>query len=372
MITEVARAITLKPFDFEVTYTPEDKELLYTSDQTWKQTNRQSGKPTKLFRKLLKKEFKEYPYEQFNNRLRSEAQNYGQFSIVSGADITKYYNESTYFEIAGTLGNSCMRYDECGENNYFEVYEDCAHMLVLFSDKSPDKILGRAILWSIDDKTYMDRVYVCRDYLVNTFIDYAKKNKWYVRANQNLMDDEMEWYTPDDDYNHLIMPELVIHLPKRYKRMPYVDTFAYYYKGDLYNTDVHGSYRLSNTDGLYKDSYDEQICNKCGAMCDPDHPAHYCDVDGGIILCEDCCRYLSGEGIWVPNDTRTEQVNTHGSLSEYTWDYINVALYPSNRERGECSPFRHYFMNINNTIYLYKPEWFNWNENESCYEPNWN
>ena len=42
MITNVARAITIKP-TFEATYTPEGKELIYTWDYTWSTKNRQSG-----------------------------------------------------------------------------------------------------------------------------------------------------------------------------------------------------------------------------------------------------------------------------------------------------------------------------------------
>lgn len=174
LITEYGRAVTLKPGTFEASFTPEDKELIYNSSGNWSPQNRQTIRPTKLFRKILKKEFKERPYEIFCNRLKAHANNFDNFRIVSGEDITKYYCENEYFTDSGTLGQSCMRYPECGNNGFFEVYEDNAKMLVLFKE---NKVIGRALLWEWDGKTFMDRIYVAYDYLVNTFIEYAKANK---------------------------------------------------------------------------------------------------------------------------------------------------------------------------------------------------
>lgn len=67
--------------------------------------------------------------------------NIGDFRLIDKKEITKYYNEQTYFKSIGTLGASCMRYDSC--NNFFKIYEDHAKMLICIKN---DKLLGRAIV----------------------------------------------------------------------------------------------------------------------------------------------------------------------------------------------------------------------------------
>ena len=52
-------------------------------------------------------------YEDFSNWIKNEILEAGNFVLVSGSDITKYYNEENYYEVKGTLGNSCMRHSEC-------------------------------------------------------------------------------------------------------------------------------------------------------------------------------------------------------------------------------------------------------------------
>lgn len=259
-----------------------------------------------------------------------------------------------------------MRYNECGDKKYFEVYEDCARMLVLFDH---DKVLGRAILWDVNQTTYMDRVYVCRDYLVDVFIQYAIEHKWCYREHQSLMDEYICWYDPSDNYSEKHDHEIIIKLPKRYSKMPYVDTICYYRDNCLYNWEANDTERLSSTEGHYSDEYDIIICPNCGTECGLENQAHYCfygDIDA--YLCENCCRYIGGEGCWVANDEPTKLVNINGTFEEFTSNYIDTALVPNNELINYC-PYRAYFISIDNILYLYRPEWFNWNEEKHCYEP---
>ncbi len=365
MITNVARAITIKP-TFEATYTPEGKELIYTSDYNWSTKNRQSGKPTKLFKKLLKKEFKEQPYENFNNRLRSVVENFGVFKVVSGSDITYYYNENTYYEYEGTLGNSCMRYPEC--NTYFKVYEDHAKMLVLLKN---DKVCGRAILWEWDGKTFMDRVYVCKDYLVDTFINYAKDQKWHIRQHQRLMeDDEILWYSPEDNYECCDFFDIKIDLGgKTYNKMPYIDSICYYdgnYLYARYNDDFD---KLNNTDGTYSDSYDITYCSTCGCSSE-DHVIHWCcDIED--YRCDEHSIHIDGENVYISDNSTWlySKVKTlHGDWL-FTDNFIKYGLVSPNKQIITYNRYRYYFMMIDDVIYSYHPDFLEWNSESNSYEP---
>ena len=59
---------------------------------------------------------------------------------------------------------------------YFDLYctqPEC-RMLVALKE---DKLAARALVWTIGDKTFMDRVYYIEDSLYNIFVNYAKENK---------------------------------------------------------------------------------------------------------------------------------------------------------------------------------------------------
>lgn len=161
--------------EFEVSFLPADKEPEYNANGEWARRNRQTGKPGRIFQKLLKKEFKQVEWEVFVNRFKASMCCSTNFEIVSGEEITYWYNSEHYFACQGTLGNSCMKYDEC--ESYFKLYEDKAQMLI---SRKNGLLTGRALVWKINDKvTILDRIYTCFDYLENCFRDYAKK-KWLV------------------------------------------------------------------------------------------------------------------------------------------------------------------------------------------------
>jgi hypothetical protein len=70
--------------------------------------------------------------------------------LVKGADIVKWYNGKKYFGSGGSLGGSCMRYEECEE--YIQFYADnrnVVSMLILKvkDDRGRNRIKGRALVW---------------------------------------------------------------------------------------------------------------------------------------------------------------------------------------------------------------------------------
>ena len=221
LITDEVRALSIRKDVFEIAFTPKGKDLVYTDTNTWRE-NRQTGKPGRIIRKLLAFDYKERDIEIFNNLLKSEIMSTGDFDIVSGSDICHWYNQNNYFKIAGTLGNSCMKYESC--SCYFRIYEDCAKLLICTKG---DKLLGRAILWEIDGQTYMDRVYTCMDYLEEQFYQYAMDQGWTIRDNNGLLHDgdNMYWQEAKSSYKTGNELHLSIKLPELYDQFPYMIMF---------------------------------------------------------------------------------------------------------------------------------------------------
>lgn len=250
----------------------------------------------------------------------------GEFKIVEGEDIGKYYLEKNYYKVDGTLGNSCMRHEEC--QPYFDIYKNNALMLVLLKD---EKVMGRAILWEIDGKTYMDRVYVCMDYLATNFIDYAEQNKWIYRNTQSLLaDGEYQyWLGPQDNYKEPFQVDLTINLNVVYPYMPYLDSFRYYNKeSNLISTNPdRGNICLSGTEGTYIENYNEYHCARCGC---PEH-VHIDDSPETLLYsnyedawyCEDCCFFCEGLEDFICVTTETVEVYTDRDNTEtYPLGYV--------------------------------------------------
>ena len=322
LITDEVRALSIRKDVFEISFTPKGKELKYSDSGTWSRENRQTGKPGRIIKKLMKFDYKERDIEVFNNLLKAHMINNGNFKLVEGSDITKYYHEDMYYKVSGTLGNSCMRYDEC--QSYFKVYEDNAKMLVCLKN---DLVLGRAIVWEIGGKTYMDRVYVCDDYLEEQFFAYAKENNWYIRECNSLLHsgDSQVWIAPDGSK---IYSNISIKLKDKYSLMPYVDSFRYYDPNDnTINTCwSKGCISLDSTDGTYEGyPYNCDCCGETfmsyeeGEMPDELVWSDYEDM----YLCENCREWCEGLGEYIRDTTSTVDVVTNNGVEEYPWDYVN-------------------------------------------------
>jgi hypothetical protein len=111
---------------------------------------------------------------------------YSNFEIVEGDALGFWYHRDNYVDRnRGTLGTSCQA---VGRLDWLEIYiknPQTVKLLILKSETQPNKILGRALLWKLDDgSTLMDNVYTNYDSDNKIFYDYAK---------------EMGWYTTDED-----------------------------------------------------------------------------------------------------------------------------------------------------------------------------
>lgn len=336
---------------FEISFTPKGKELKYVNTNTWRRDGRQTGKPARIIQRLLRNKYKNRDLEIFNNLLKSEILNCGQFKIVHGDDIAKYYNEDTYFKHTGSLGNSCMRYKECSE--YFDIYKDVAKLLICLKD---DKLIGRAIIWELNDKILMDRIYTTDEYIEEQFIEYAKSNNWYYREYNCLLNsgDIATWMSPDNNYTSSIDLYENIVCPKSYKYYPYIDSFRYFDidTNTISTNPAHGNARMDDTQGSY-DKCRILVCANCGhsvRIWDDDYDdvdfytCHYLDE----MYCSDCCEYNEIISDYVPNTaTNVTAIVKNFSCVEIPEEYINDRLIYPNQYQSSGR----YFIIIDNKYY---------------------
>jgi hypothetical protein len=81
------------------------------------------------------------------------------------------------------FGSSCQA---VGRRDWLQIYIDnpqTVKLLILKSENTDDKIVGRALLWKLDDgRTMMDQIYTSRDSDTRVFKEYATA-KGYVEIN---------------------------------------------------------------------------------------------------------------------------------------------------------------------------------------------
>ena len=214
--------------------------------------------------------------ENFVNAYKSTYDKIGMrsdgFEIVKGEDIRYWYLEDRYEEVRGQLGKSCMRKEYC--QKYLDIYvenpEVCS-LLILKGD-TPDKIIGRALIWTIHDgpgvagRQFMDRVYMINDSDKLLFEAYAKEHNIFRSQT----------------YTYKIKVK-----EGRYDYYPYMDTFTCYdYKKGILTSGVDGYsediLELQNTDGTASDNSGRVWSEYHGEHIDEDD-ARWCeDVDSYV------------------------------------------------------------------------------------------
>lgn len=203
--------------------------------------------------------------EDFVNKFKSAIEQSGErFMIVEGEDIAKWYNYTNYKEMSGTLGRSCMARVSA---RYFDIYTknpEVCRLVILLED---DKLIGRALLWKVDDKEspdfskekedfeyFMDRQYTIKDSDVIKFRNYADENGWaYKEINNHTNTNSATFKGETTNW------DLSVELSNQdYEYFPYMDTFKRYdpMKHILYNDrnddeECIGHYILESTGGDY-------------------------------------------------------------------------------------------------------------------------
>jgi len=112
-------------------------------------------------------------------------------------------------------------------------------MLILHPEDVRDKIIGRALVWKLDEpegRYFMDRIYTANDSDEYMFIEYAKRKGWLYKSSQSIGHD-INTIDPKNDKSDTI--KMVVNLkPNGYDYYPYLDTMRFYnpYTGMLTNS----------------------------------------------------------------------------------------------------------------------------------------
>lgn len=132
---------------------------------------------------------------------------YNKIKIVSGEEIRKWYYEDNYSAKIGSIGNSCMRYGEC--QSYFDIYVENNDVCNLIIFQEQDKISMRALLWKLENKFYMDRIYSQSESDAIILMNYAEEQGWDYYDKSNFKQLKLKLNNCD------------------YDEYPYMDTFKY-------------------------------------------------------------------------------------------------------------------------------------------------
>lgn len=292
-------------------------------DDIFFKSNRQDtriGRGIRSFLTSVGLKFSDKEIESFVNGWKStvDAINdiFSNFEIVSGEEIAKWYSFKHYSENKGTLGSSCMK----GVNpDFFEIYTSNKKIeMVIFKDvDNPNKIAGRALLWTFDDgKKFMDRVYTVRDSDVQLFRDYAQKIGAYSKFSNNS-NSSLESISPTGERVNLGVVN--IQLSKiSFTYYPYMDTFKLYKpdSGIISNNE-------NSREGIWLESTEggpENEDNDDNNMIYVEFYGNDIDLDD-LVYCEFCEEGRHGpvEGYRYPDDcffSRHYRVYVANSYSE--------------------------------------------------------
>ena len=310
----------------------------------------------RLVNKLFPDKFKSDDVQSFVLKFKSSRDS-KDFELVDGDDIIKYYNENSYEEDSGTLGNSCMRYDEC--ESYIEFYAENSNvvdLLILKSEKDEEKIKGRALVWKLSrpsGRTFMDRIYTIDDYDEELFKTYAKENGWLYKKRQDSSDSTIIVDTLNDteDYMKLVVDGVSDSPSDQY---PYMDTLKYYSsdEGTLTNDNDYFSgeyYELESTEGYYDERQSGIWVEYYGEYMNEDDLV-YCELGDEYRTSEDAV-YLDYYGEYATEEyvdiymVRVDYYEGHDDLRK---DRDTVDMYDSNetacKEYAESNlPYSSYY-----------------------------
>ena len=211
----------------------------------------------RLIQKILKDNGKDYNPNQvtaFTDKFKAAWTKYNTkeesepIRVVEKEDIRNWYTEDVYNTKTnngtGTLGKSCMRYEEC--QKYLDIYVEnpdvCKMIIMTEWEVGVEVLKSRALLWKTEEEGwYLDRIYYTDASERILISDFAKKN-----------------FNIKYSYDFSSTPRLTVKLVtnREYDYYPYMDSFPYYYflDGVLYNWEAKVAekkylYNIQNTDG---------------------------------------------------------------------------------------------------------------------------
>ena len=199
------------------------KERQTQVSDVWDSKRRFMIKPGAFIKKVFRN-YSDKEIEKFSTLFRNQqSKNLFDFKIVRGSHILNYYSQDSYLKETGSLGSSCMKYDQC--QDWFGLYTEntsTISMLVLVDSK--DRLVGRSLLWETPDAKIMDRIYTIDD---ENFSFFFKK---WADENGFLYKREQKWnntMTFESNGKSQIL-KIGITLDYVYHdNYPYLDTFKF-------------------------------------------------------------------------------------------------------------------------------------------------
>jgi len=176
--------------------------------------------------------------EVFTSQLKSKFIDVNDNHFNLSAPFGHYHYDYTHPDAqdgCGTLGDSCMRHDECVNDGYFDLYDHPNTPVQLVTYDEGDGIQSRALLWSLPEGKFLDRIYETHDGDMDMLKDLAVRKGWIFKQRQSYSN-KIGWVKGGDNTDiPLIIP--VAHWDEC-SNFPYIDTFTYGFEidGDCYLT----------------------------------------------------------------------------------------------------------------------------------------
>ena len=300
--------------DVVLSFLPKGKEAQINENGKWSRKNRQVGKLGKTLRGFIEVVCKGFnirlpnaaEIEELVNEVKSTFSNANyEFNFLSGEDIRKYYHYDNYqsspSNSGSTLFASCMRHNSCQE--YFDIYvhnPNCKMLVMFDKSLSSNKIVGRALVWTVDGQMYVDRRYYSSDVYNYGFMEFIKINKLNYKTHNTYDDDNariFEVFNEEiEDYETKTDIELTFQYNHNFSNFPYCDTVKYFNPTTktLSNV-VDEGYCLCTTDGSY------MVIDRNGNEINDDDEMYYC----AVCNCRDHYEnmtYLEREDVYVCNN----------------------------------------------------------------------
>lgn len=235
-----------------INYLPASKADAFIAENKWPDHAMQEGKPAKIIRKLFTPRalqlLHDTDFEIFGNAYKAWFKNDMSFELLPNTDIKSVYN----MPIApgdGSLNGSCMN----GQGRCMQIYNECEALRILVLKRPDGLLLGRALVWQLEDMTLMDRIYVVDDYMYQCFIAYAVRNKWWYKKNYKSYMDKQSFI---DSNGQEVERNLKIYTRTNFETFPYIDTFSYG-DGNSLNNYGDGPFDYMSAEG-----------NRCGDVFD--------------------------------------------------------------------------------------------------------
>ena len=259
------------------------KPDLINIKRVWDPKIRYESTPGKLLRKLFGTDYTDKELSDFSELFRE----YGSVGIPGytfreevGEKIRENYLEDNYLSGGAGLNSSCMRYDRC--QKFFDIYVNNpnARLATLYYNK---KVAARALVWTGENETYVDRVYSA-----TTQADGIIKN--IVRKYKSV-------------YNTSIEAEVKVNkeFMESLKSAPYMDSFYYYdvEKELLVKNQPKGPhYYMRNQHGNIQKRLN--ACSCCSSISEDTYGYYIydtetkCLVPSGQVACHSCLYHVDG------------------------------------------------------------------------------